>query len=44
MRLDRFNDMIMRQKSQELTLMIYKTFESIKDFVFKEQIQRLQFQ
>jgi hypothetical protein len=40
MRIHRFKDMIIWQKSKELTLIIYKTFKSIKDFVFKKQIQR----
>jgi four helix bundle protein len=40
MKFDRFEDMIIWQKSQELTLMIYKTFQSIKDYGFKDQIQR----
>ena len=40
MKFDHFEDMMVWQKSQELTLLIYKTFQSIKDFGFRDQIQR----
>jgi four helix bundle protein len=40
MKFDRFEEMIVWQKSQELTLLIYKTFKTCKDFGFRDQIQR----
>jgi four helix bundle protein len=40
MRFDRFEDMIVWQKSQELALLVYKTFQACKDFGFRDQIQR----
>jgi len=40
MKFDRFEDMIVWQKSQDLAISVYKTFESSKDFGFKDQIQR----
>ena len=40
MKFDRFEDMIVWQKSQELAVLIYKTFQINKDFGFRDQIQR----
>jgi len=40
MKFERFEDMIVWQKSQELAVDIYKVFQSSKDFGFKDQIQR----
>ncbi len=40
MKFDRFEDMIVWQKSQDLAISVYKAFESSKDFGFKDQIQR----
>jgi four helix bundle protein len=36
----RFEDMIVRQESKELCLLVYDKFTDIKDFGFKDQIQR----
>lgn len=40
MKFDRFEDMIVWQKSQELAISIHKIFQSFKDFGFRDQIQR----
>jgi len=40
MKFDRFEDIIAWQKAKELTLLVYKSFESCKDFGFRDQIQR----
>jgi four helix bundle protein len=40
MKFDRFEDIIAWQKSKELTLLVYKSFDSSKDFGFRDQIQR----
>ena len=40
MRIERFEDIIAWQKTKDLTLQIYKLFESSRDFGFKDQIQR----
>ena len=40
MKFERFEDMIVWQKSQELAVDIYKVFQLSKDFGFKDQIQR----
>jgi len=40
MKFTRFEDIIAWQKAKELTLQIYKEFETSKDFGFKDQIQR----
>jgi len=40
MKIDIFEDILSWQKGKELTLDIYKTFTPIKDFGFKDQIQR----
>ena len=40
MKFNRFEDIVAWQKSKELSLLVYKTFNSCKDFAFKDQIQR----
>ena len=40
MKIDRFEDIIVWQKSKQLTLTIYKEFKDSRDFGFKDQIQR----
>lgn len=40
MKFDRFEDMIVWQNAQELVIDIYKTLQPLKDFGFKDQIQR----
>jgi four helix bundle protein len=40
MKAERFEDLIIWQRSKELTLLVYKAFEGLKDFSFKNQIQR----
>lgn len=40
MKIERFEDIISWQRAKNLTVEIYKTFESQKDFSFKSQIQR----
>src|SRR4030065_2844536 len=40
MKFERFEDMIVWQKSQELAIYVYKAFQLSKDFGFKDQIQR----
>ena len=40
MKIERFEDIIAWQKSKELTIQIYKLFSEIKDFGFRDQIQR----
>lgn len=40
MKIERFEDIIVWQKSKELTLSVYKSFKQIKDFSFKNQIER----
>jgi four helix bundle protein len=40
MKIDRFEDILAWQKSKALTLKIYSSFKSIKDFGFKDQICR----
>ncbi|MBI2120783.1 MAG: four helix bundle protein [Parcubacteria group bacterium] len=40
MKIDTFEDIVAWQKANELTLFIYKTFRSSKDFGFRDQIQR----
>src|SRR4030066_1820299 len=40
MKIERFEDMIVWQKSQELAIYVYKAFQLSKDFGFKDQIQR----
>ncbi|OHA93846.1 MAG: four helix bundle protein [Candidatus Zambryskibacteria bacterium RIFCSPLOWO2_12_FULL_39_23] len=38
--IDRFEDIIGWQKSKFLTLEIYKAFQHVKDYSFRDQIQR----
>jgi len=40
MKIERFEDIIAWQKAKELTSLIYKEFETSKDFGFRDQIQR----
>jgi len=40
MTIEKFEDIIAWQKSKELTLLIYKDFRDIKDFSFRDQLQR----
>ncbi|MCX6152436.1 MAG: four helix bundle protein [Ignavibacteriales bacterium] len=40
MKFERFEEIIVYQKSKELAIEIYKCFSMIKDFGFKDQIQR----
>lgn len=40
MKIDRFEDIIAWQKAKKLTCIIYKEFETSKDFGYKDQIQR----
>ncbi|MBW6500172.1 MAG: four helix bundle protein [Bacteroidales bacterium] len=40
MKVDRFEDLLVWKKSKELAVIIYKHFESIKDYGFREQILR----
>lgn len=40
MKIERFEDVIAWQKSRELTKLVYKTFGGLKDYSFKDQIQR----
>lgn len=40
MTIEKFGDIIAWQKSKELTLLIYSNFRDLKDYGFKDQIQR----
>jgi four helix bundle protein len=40
MKIEKFEDIIAWQNAKEMTLLIYKLFESKKDFSFRDQIQR----
>lgn len=40
MSINKFEDIIAWQKSKELVLLIYNDFSNIRDFSFKDQIQR----
>ncbi len=40
MKIEKFEDIISWQKSEKLTVEIYNIFKEIKDFGFKNQIQR----
>ena len=40
MKIDKFEDIIVWQKSRELVTTCYKNFEKIRDFAFRDQIQR----
>jgi four helix bundle protein len=39
-KIEKFEDIIAWQKSQELVIMIYGEFRNIKDYAFRDQIQR----
>ena len=39
-KIEKFEDIIAWQKSQELTLAIYKVCKNLKDYSFRDQIQR----
>jgi four helix bundle protein len=40
MRAERFEDLIVWQKSKEMTLTLYMTLKELKDFAFRDQICR----
>lgn len=40
MTIERFEDIIAWQKSKEMSLLIYNSFDKSKDFNFRDQIQR----
>jgi four helix bundle protein len=40
MKIERFEDIIAWKKAGELTVILYSTFSTCKDFGFKDQIQR----
>lgn len=40
MKFRRFEDIIAWQKAKEMTILIYHSFADIRDFGFKDQIQR----
>jgi four helix bundle protein len=40
MKAERFEDLIIWQRSREMTISVYKAFKISKDFSFKNQIQR----
>lgn len=40
MALQTFKDLIVWQKSQDLTIEIYQAFKSTRDFSFRDQVQR----
>lgn len=40
MTVQRFEDLLVWQKSQDLAVNIYKTFRDTKDFSFRDQIRR----
>jgi len=40
MKAERFEDIIVWQKSKSIAIIIYKLFEDCKDFWFRDQIQR----
>ena len=40
MKIDRFEDLIAWQKAQDLAVEVYSTFEKVRDWGFKDQIQR----
>ena len=39
-KIEKFEDIIVWQKSQELIMLIYGDFRNIKDYAFRDQIQR----
>lgn len=41
MKINRFEDIIAWQRAKELTISLYQTFRPLKDFGFKDQIQRV---
>ncbi len=40
MKIEKFEDIIAWKKSKELTLLVYKIFSGVKDFSFRNQIER----
>jgi len=40
MKIQKFEDIIAWQKAQDLAVLVYKAFNSSRDFGFKDQIQR----
>jgi four helix bundle protein len=40
MRIDKFEDLIAWQKAQDLAVEVYSSFEKVRDWGFKDQIQR----
>ncbi len=40
MNIERFEDIIAWQKARQLTLFVYQDFQSVKDYGFRDQIQR----
>lgn len=40
MKIEKFEDIIAWQKAKEMTLLIYKLFETKRDFSFRDQLQR----
>ncbi|MCF7843466.1 four helix bundle protein [Candidatus Gracilibacteria bacterium] len=40
MKIEKFEDIISWQKAKTLSIFIYKTFDSNKDYAFRDQIQR----
>ena len=43
MKIDRFEDIVAWKKSVEFAVDIYKLFDNIKDYGFKNQIERANF-
>jgi len=39
-KIEKFEDILVWQKSQELIILIYGEFRNIKDYAFRDQIQR----
>ena len=44
MTIEKFEDLLIWQKSKELTLLIYKAFELNKDSILRNRLKELQFQ
>ena len=40
LRINRFEDIIAWQKAKEMSIQVYKSFDVVRDFGFKDQIQR----
>lgn len=40
MKINKFEDIVVWQKTKELTTICYKSFNNLRDFSFKDQIQR----